>query len=336
MACHHYRTDSRNRLIITAGSKNNARIFILGGAFGLDRRNRLTYTISRPAYWRRRIASSNTIVFDGSWGLDSGQKLVYTLHQTKNQYYGDRLHLNADLVQTDEHSLVFSVASRQEDGGYSVRLLKFQGEWQAQKDERLSFLIQTSGETQEKFTFSGRWQVRNNQLIYTCQRLASSGKRKEEHTLAFKGYWSLDDDRRLSYMLSAGTRLCAFEFVFGHYYIRTDRNQLQFRLGAGVTAGPGRKRVVTFTGEWRLAGRTAISFCAEGGLAGQPGLRFGLGRFLLKDKRVTAELQTTAGKPLGVSLEFEQQFLEQNARWLLKLSQESGRPTLSAGVKILW
>lgn len=336
MVRYHYRTDSRNRLIITAGLKNNAQIFIPGGTFGLDRRNRLTYTISCPAPWRRRIVSPNTIVFNGSWGIDSGRKLVYTLHQTKNQYAGERLHLNADLVQTDERSLVFSVASRQEGSGYSVRLLKFQGEWQAQKDERLNFLIQRSGETQEKLTFSGRWQVRNNELTYACRCLASSGKRKEEHTLAFKGYWSLGDDRRLSYMLRAGSRLCAFELVFGHYYIRTDRNQLQFRLGAGVTAGPGRKRVVTFTGEWRLAGRTAISFCLEGGLAAQPGLRFGLGRFLLKDKRVTAELQTTAGKPLGVSLEFEQQFLEQNARWLLKLSQEAGRPALSAGVKILW
>ncbi|MDD5020006.1 MAG: hypothetical protein PHS61_06285 [Candidatus Omnitrophica bacterium] len=313
-----YEIDPHNRLIETGGGLRR----VLDGTFKTDGGHALAYRLKKPA----AQGGFQQVKFSGTWGLDKDNNLVFSLDKWGRQIAGNKLILKTGVLSVSGHEVVFSVESRDADGGTQVSLLKLEGAWQVDRSNRLNFLVQRQGVSPDRLKFQGTWQVnKNHELEYRFSGSARAGNR---HIIGFKGTWAFGEGGKLSYDLEGepGKSIelrASLERAFS--------NKLVFVLGAG--AAPQKNKLVFF-GTWRFLKGPSLSFELTRKDGRISRIAFGVRARLSKNSCIEMALTNTAGDGLGVKVVLSKEMSGGEA--FLRFVREAGGSAVLVGFGKQW
>ena len=325
-------------------SKNNQLAIIKDGKvlypkrkFVVGNNNQLVYEVKESAYWRQKYGISKRIILKGEWGIDVNHNLIFTLRKTQTQAGGERLLLKSKIIQAKANSLVFSLGTQGKAGTHRLRLLQLNGKWQADKYNRLQFLVKKI-KTSDTLTFQGSWQVRKNILIYTYREASLISGTKHTHTLRFKGYWQINKPNRLTYILDTkGDSSFVFKAYLETPNLIGKKGVIKYRAGIGLKGSRLFKtETITLYGVWKLHRKTGLSFDVDYGEGRVKAINFGAFVRINKYNKITFKLRSREKQNLGLSVEFRRIFLKDNAEWFLKVLSEAKHPRLEWGITIPW
>ena len=333
-----YSVDEYNRLTITTGKKGaDAEELIPRGKFTIDEKNNLSYIIFEPQPWRIKYDLPRKITLKGTWSLDKDHNLVCTLYKTETRYRGEQLQLTTEMKGAASNALVFSLRGKKESGIYQTRLLKLQGKWQADRNNRLCFLAQKTRSRYDTLTLQGTWEVKKNVLIYRYRKTRLKKELRREHALIFKGFWSLSRKNRLAYILDAkNNSYFSFKAHLETPSISGKSGTIKYRVGIGLTKEPSKSRLITLYGTWKFGKRAQLSFEINYGKGRAREIEFGA-RVRVTDKNEVAfQLKNDKGGDMGMGVTFTRALLRRNARLFLRLEEMRKNPRIEAGASIPW
>ena len=303
-----YSVDSRNQLIIkTPKSKTPLKP---RGTFQINKKNQLEYWLNEPSDWRKLYGLPRKIVFEGKWRLDDNHDLELRLNKTRQQDEGSRLALKGDIISADKNTLVFEIitqrgSAQREPPLFSFRILKLSGTWQADAHNRLVFCVEKKAFPDE-LVFKLSWQVNKNQQIeYSYTRTNLSTRSKTAQTILFKGYWKIDAERKLAYVMSHGLD-SRFDFraQLESPQIRAQEGAIKYRIGIGFR----RPRAINYTlltlyGEWKFGRGLKLIFRMDYGKGNVREMEFGAEAGVSGNKFLFM-LTGQKGEPLGIALTY--------------------------------
>ena len=307
--------------------------------------NQLIYYINEPACWRREYDLPTKISFTGRWKLNSNYDLELILTESKTQYAGDRLIINAEIISVENNCLVFEAITRKlsprgqdEPDLYSFQLLKLLGTWQANEYNQLTFAVKKDVNP-DILTLQGAWEINQNQKItYTCQRLDTRTRSRISNTLEFEGFWEIGGSDRLRYILSASTGSCFdFRMQLESKNLYPSRGVIKYRIGIGVgTRNRPREKIISLFGTWKFSRALGLLFEMDYGEDRFRALNFGAEAALrLKDK-FTFRLEDRRNQPLGLNVTFTHKFLKRHdAKAFIRLEKLLGKEARAeVGVRV--
>lgn len=237
-----YEVDPHNRLIAKkTGKASGVTGFrkVLDGKFSIGEDNSLSYHVKK---------SSNSdipqqIRLSGDYSLDAGHNLILTLNKWNNQVEGNKLIIKSQLLDAKDNELAFSVGTRDISGKGSIYILKLNGAWKADKQNRLSFEVIKEKGPKDKLTLQGSWKLNNNnEIIYTSA-----------NTLIFKGYWDITENQRITYILNkkinSGFDLSGkwrLSERFGLFFEAPFKNKKPQNIGFGADCRLGENNTIEF------------------------------------------------------------------------------------------
>lgn len=316
-----YEIDPFNRLIIPGFRQ------IIDGEFKIDKNNALSYVLKAP----RSSSTPQQLKLIGSWSLDKNHNLVLTLNKENNQLAGKKITLQGEVIRAKADKIEFLISSKDKNGQAHLYILGLSGTWQADKNNRLKFLVQRKNDTQDELTLSGTWEVdRRNQIVYTYTKTNLKRKVKVKQSLTFKGYWNITDKQRLTYVLNEETG-SGFDFKvsFGEPLGRG----LRYELGIG--ANPKKKKIMLF-GAWKLNKKIGLVFemPCEGNRINS--ISFGATCKLDKDKQLELNLKDSQKNDLGIKLKFSRAFLDNQGEAFIQTLKQGKEIVFSLGAGFRW
>ena len=332
-----YEIDPHNRLILNDfGRKSDLPKFrqVIDGQFKIDEDNNLSYRVKAPLPEDENIP--HQIKLKGQWSLTDDHRLRLTLDGQGRLTFGDQITLQGEILDVNESSLLFAVTTTTKDKTQSTYVLNLGGTWKADEFNRLSFHVKKEGSRYDILTFNGIWEINeNHQIIYQYLKARLIRKKRETHTLTFKGYWDIKDPLRVSYLLSAGTD-SAFDFrtsagVFKEGYIK-------YELGIGLAdrVDPVRRRV-TLSGKWNLKRDVGLIFEIEYENKETKAIVFGADAKLTDRDTITFKLKNEVeNKDIGVNLELSHNILKGAGEAFLRLLKSNRESAIYAGAAWRW
>ena len=327
-----YEVDPYNRLIIGEdGTQGDLRKFreVLDGQFKVDEDNNLSYHIKAPLSEDENIP--HQVKLAGDWSLTDNHELRLTLDKEGRETFGDAITLQGRILDVDKNSLLFSITTKTKDGGQSTYILNLQGSWKADENNRLSFYIKKEDGRYDILTFGLAWEIgENHQIIYQYEKAALIRKKKEVHTLIFRGYWDIKDKVRISYLLDATS---GSGFDFGSSVGILGENYIKYEVGITLerSSEPVRRKIV-LSGEWRLKKDTGLLFEIEYEDRKICAIGFGADIALTDKNTVSFKLKDGIdNKDLGMTLELSQKILEGDGELFLRALASRRELALYAG-----
>ena len=104
-------------------------------------KNETSNGVKESSGWWQGHGMSKRIALKGEWGIDANHDLIFTLSKTQAQAGGERLLLKSKIIQAKANYLVFSLGTQGKNRTHRLRLLHLNGRLQADKYNRLQFLI---------------------------------------------------------------------------------------------------------------------------------------------------------------------------------------------------
>lgn len=301
--------------------KKDGKILRPKARFTIGRGNQPVYEIIEPLDWRQKNNIPKRINLKGTWSLDKKNGLVFELKKTETQSFLEQLTLKAGLKELRANALVFSLVSRG-CKTHSLKQFQLKGRWQADKYNRLNFLVKRLNAS-DTLVFQGGWQVKNNSLVYTY---------KKGHRFYFKGYWQISKPNRLTYILDRKNN-SYFDF---RVYLETPNligkhGAVKYRAGIGI-----KEEIITLYGVWKLHRKTGISLVLQYNDKRLRAISFKAFARVKKGNKITFELKNSQNRDLGISLTLSKSFLSDNAEWFLRAIQEGRHRRLEWGIAIAW
>jgi len=335
-----YEVDPYNRLIIDkSGKKSGLSRFrqVLDGRFKIDKDNKLTYHIKTPTPKGTEIPYQ--VKLDGVWSLDKNHNLCLTLNKWGRETLGDKLTLQGEIIGTLKNSLAFSLTTRTKDNTQSIYILQLKGAWQADKRNRLTFRVQKEKGSYDILTFRGAWKINpsnsgagKHYIIYEYEKAKLITKKKNIHTLIFKGYWDIKDKYRINYVLDAKTN-SVFEFktstgIFKDKYIK-------YEVGIGV--GKSReKRTLSLAGAWKLKKNVGLTFEIEYENKEVHAITFGAEAKLSKKDSISFALKNKDNKGLGAQIKLSRKILKGDGLSFLRFLKSKDEEVVTIGAGFRW
>jgi len=244
MAKLRYEIDPHNRL--TAQGPYKFR-HVFDGEYKISDDNSLIYHVRKSD--NKDIPQQ--IKFSGQWALNEEHNLVLTLDKWNNQVEGNKLVLEADIIDADSRELVFTIGTKDGDGKERISMCKLIGIWQADPNNRLMFCVEKEKGGRDDLVFRGQWTVsKKHEIEYFYKK----GRRSELHGIRLLGHWDIAGNNCLSYILSEDSKS---RFDFEVVLERVMRNSIEATIGIGVS--PVKKKIV-LAGKWNLGDGANITF----------------------------------------------------------------------------
>ncbi|MDD4954183.1 MAG: hypothetical protein PHG40_04675 [Candidatus Omnitrophica bacterium] len=315
-----YGIDPYNRIILPRFRT------IIDGEFKVSKNNVLTYRVKKPS-----SSPLQELKLSGNWSLDKNHNLVLTLDKENNQRKGDRLTLEGEIIDASGNELVFSLATKYAGGKTHFYLIRLEGKWQADRYNRLGFLVTKDSGLPDELTLTGSWEInRKNQIIYSYTKSVLKTRTKLTRSLIFKGSWDISERNRLSYTLDKGTDSgFAFKVALG----KPAKKGMQYELGVGREGA--KKRYLIF-GSWKINERLGLIFEMPG--AGQKSRDFVFGANCRLDKNSNLELRLKDArqKDLGMEIKLSRNFLNGVGSEYIEALKQGEEISLIAGMGFRW
>jgi hypothetical protein len=300
---------------------------VLDGEFKIDKDNTLSYRVKEPI----PASIPQQLRLSGNWSLDNEHNLVLTLDKENNQWAGDKLTLEAEVIDTGADELVFSVSTKDSDGKAHFYTLKLGGRWQADRFNRLSFLVTRDKALYDEFSFRGSWEVnRKNELIYTYTKTYLKRKEKLTRCLTFKGYWDINEKNRISYVLN---KELDSGFDFEARLGKPAKRGMEYEIGIGVK--PRIKKILLF-GSWKVNEKLGLIFempYEEGNIRS---IVFDAECRLTKGTQIEFRLKDHLHQDLGISLRLTKAVFRDSGTAFLEALREKGEISIFAGIGFRW
>ena len=331
-----YEVDPHNRLVISdTGKKTKLPRFrqVLTGRFKTDKNNSLTYLIKAPV--PRGYGIPHQVRLRGQWALTEDHNLRFTLNKWGRQTLGDKLTLQGTILDVHKNSLLFAVTTRTKEDTQSIYILKLQGVWQADKNNRLMFRIKRGKGQYDNLVFTGAWEInKHHQIIYRYEKGELITKQKRIHTLIFKGYWDIKDKTRISYVINRATD-SSFDFKTSVGIFKAD--YIKYEVGIGV-AGKTEpiKRTVTLFGKWKIKKGVGLIFEIEYENKKIHAIIFGAKAKLTAKDRISFRLRNELNKDLKGELELSHKILKGNGESFLRFLKSKRETAVLVGAGFRW
>ena len=316
--------------------RKNGQEFRPVGIFVIEEKNRLAYILREPEGWRKKYNLPKKITFQGFWHLNGNHDLIFKLIKTKKQFGGDQLYLNSELVNVQSDAIIFSLATKEKLGIHKIRLLQLKGRWQADKYNRLCFLVKRIQAWYDTLTFQCAWYVKDNVLIYQYKKIYLKRRQRIKISLTFQGFWAISQKNRLAYVLDIkNNSYFSFKAHFETPSLIEKTGSIKYRVGVGLKGTSlFRVQIITLYGVWKLSRKLGLSFEIDYGRGKVKAILFKGTLHLTKRKKLILQLKNREGKPLGMNLTLSQKFLKSNAQWFLKLAKEARESRIEGGFKL--
>ncbi len=331
-----YCLNKDNQLLIKP--PKTKKLLKLNGKFGLDKQNQLIWRLNEPASWRREYNLPNKITFKGRWQLNPNYDLELVLDETKEQFKGDKLALQGEIISIDNDALAFAIKGMDRRGQTHIQLLKLSGSWQADEYNRISFMVEKKNSSPDVLTFKNAWQInKNQQIIYAYEKTSLKIKTKTSHALAFKGFWEINRSNRLTYILSRSSE-SRFDFraQIESPNLYPKEGVIKYRLGIGLKDSRlYRTKIISLYGTWKFSRKTSLIFEMEYTKGEIHTLEFGAEINFKENNRVAFNLRNEKGQKLGASVIFTHRFIRRlDSAFFLRLKQFVRERGIEAGLKI--
>lgn len=298
---------------------------IIEGEFRIDKRNNLSYTVKSPS----PPSIPQQLKLNGTWSLNKDHDLVITLDKENNQFSGKKITLAGEIISTASDKIEFLVSGKDSKGHTNLYILALSGAWQADKSNRLKFMVFKKHSTADELAFTGTWEIsRKNQIIYSYTRAGSRRGTKHKQKLAFKGTWDINTKGRLKYSLGHDPG-SGFEFS-----VSAGRPLSQGMLyELGIAAGT-RKKKVTLFGTWKLNKKTGLLFEMPYENGRIETISFGTEYKLDKNRRIELSLKDHLQKDLGIKFKFSRNLAHGEA--FIQAIKEGKKIAFQAGAGWRW
>lgn len=330
-----YAFDEGNRLMVRTrdGARGALRsVEIIEGTVTTDRHNRLLYHVDSSS-GMDGAPGPHTVELDGTWALTPAHDLALTLHE-RDQRERHTVHLKGALVQADANALVFALRRSADQDLRTAQRLTLSGRWQADAQNRLTFLVGKADGSADRLTLQGGWEVgKRHELLYRY-RQRSTGRVREEHTVGFEGHWDITRADRLVYRL-LGSDDSAFEFrasLQSPSLLARD-GRLIYQVGIGIARGRTETRRVSLFGTWKLNRNLSVSFEIPYAGGRMTAVRFEGEASLGPKNRIAVALRTSERRPLGISVTFTRELVK-DASLFLRLRKDAEERSLLGGVHV--
>ncbi|MCX5677556.1 MAG: hypothetical protein NTY76_00385 [Candidatus Omnitrophica bacterium] len=332
-----YELDPYNRLVLAGtGAKSDLPKFrqVLDGKFKTDENNSLSYHVKAPLSKDDNIP--NQIKLSGEWSLTDDHELRLTLDKSARETFGDQVTLQGDILDVDKNSLLFAVTTAAKEGTRSTYILNIAGSWKADENNRISFHVKREGGRYDILTFDGMWEAnKDHQIVYRYEKAKLARKKRQTHTVIFKGYWDIKDKVRLSYALSGDTD-SVFDFKTSAGLFKKD--YIQYEVGIGLT---DRKkpatRTVKLSGKWNLKKDVGLVFEIEYEDKPAKAIIFGADIRLAGRDAISFRLKSGVGnKDMGIDLELSREIFNGEGEVFLKALVSGRESAICAGAAWRW
>jgi len=330
-----YSIDENNNLTI----EKNGRRLKPRGRFAATKDNRLIYWLNEPCAWRRKYRLGKAFIFEGKWKLNDNHDLELQLDKSDPWQKDGVLALKGYIVSAEKDRMVFQMKSRDSQGKSTFYFLKLGGYWQADKYNRINFVVKKSKQPADTLLLSGTWQVNQNQrIVYSYEKASLKTKAKITHRLDFTGYWQINSAQRLTYIFSADSQ-SRFDF---RYQIETPNlypaeGVIKYRLGAGIRQSKSSAvpRIICLYGTWKFNRKLELSFWMDYGRGMAHKIVFATQIRIDKKNDIAISLLDSRNKALGIRVIFTHRFLKKlDAQIFLRLEAEKKEFAVRTGVRI--
>ncbi len=300
-----YELDPHNRLIVRNGAKSRGPSqfrYVVSGEFKIGEKNSLIYQIKSPSRaLARQLNLPYQLKLSGKWSLTENHALKVTFDKCALQGFRNEIVLAGEIIGAESGSLLFSIIQKMPDDTTTTRILKLEGAWQADKQNRLTFKISRGGGLHDTLTFEGAWEIgKNHQISYK--------DKKTERSLTFAGFWNITKKDTLTYHLDFINR-SFFDFKAGYGRAYNDRIKYEVGIGLKNRKRPLRKEVILY-GKWNIKQGAGLIFEINYGNGQIGGMVFGAEARLGNDSKIEFDLRTESKKPLGISLTLSKTILK--------------------------
>ncbi|MFH1753234.1 MAG: hypothetical protein ABH875_03530 [Candidatus Omnitrophota bacterium] len=334
-----YETDPHNRLVVKeTGKKADVSRFrrVLDGKFKTGPGNSLIYHIKDPAEIKGtgpRIP--HQIRLKGRWSLTDDHDLRLTLDKRGRQTFGDELVFQGEILDADRNELAFAIATKSKDNIQTTYVIKLEGAWQADKNNRLNFKVKRERQRYDILTFTGAWDIgKNYHITYQYQRSHLIRKRKKTHTITFSGHWNITERAKILYELEGDSR-SVFNFItsLGIY----EKHSIKYEIGI-VLSGKRKeeKRTLALFGRWAIKKGVGVIF--EVRYEGKEVQRivFGAEARLTKRDTISLKLLNENRADTGIEIELSHIMLKGGGRAFLRLLKSQKEAAIYAGAACRW
>ncbi len=334
-----YEVDPHNRLIVSeTGEKSGLTRFrrVLDGRFKTGPGNTLIYHIKAPMEGLApELTAPHQVKLQGKWSLTENHDLRLTLDKWRRQTFGDELTLQGELIRAEANALLFAVTTRTKEGLPSIYILKLEGVWQADKQNRLTFRVNKGEGGHDTLTLSGIWEINErHRIVYRYEQAQLLTKEKLKKTLEFKGCWDIAKRNRLSYALSLDGK-SAFDFQTSLGLLNEDYIKYEVGIGAADKKQPVR-RVITLFGKWRLKKNTGLLFEIDYEKGKTKAIVFGAEARLGKSDNLEFRLKNELGQDLDMKLKLSRRLIKGDGEAFLKLLKSKKESSIYVGAAWKW
>jgi hypothetical protein len=309
------------------------------GKFSAAKDNRLIYWLNEPAAWRRKYRLGKAFVFAGKWRLNANHDLELKLDKSELWQKNAVLVLKGDIVSPDKDKLTFQIKSKDSQGNSEFYFLKLGGRWQADKYNRINFVVKKSGEPADTLVLRGTWQVnRNQQIIYNYEKTNLKTKTKTTRSLTFSGYWQIKSTQRLTYIFLSDSR-SQFDFrcQIESPNLYPAEGIIKYRLGGGLRKPrlSGAPRLICLYGTWKFSRKFELYFRMDYGRGRVQKILFGTQIRINRKNDIVMSLQNLQNEALGIQVIFTHKFLKKfDAQAFLRMEARYKGVAVKAGVRI--
>ncbi|MCK4463290.1 MAG: hypothetical protein KAU58_03160 [Candidatus Omnitrophica bacterium] len=332
-----YGIDPHNKLIIEE-TKRKTKLpgfrRILDGKFKVNKNNTLIYHIKSPL--PHDINAPHQVKLRGRWSLTENHSLRFTLDKWRRQTFGDQLILRGDITDVNKNSVEFSVTTTTKDNVRSTHVLKLRGRWQADKHNRLIFMVKKEHQRYDTLTFNGAWQInKNHEIIYQYQKARLIRKLKKIHTLTLKGYWDIKEKMRVSYVIDRNTN-SAFDFRTRLAIFKDD--YIKYAIGIKLSRRPGPvKQTITLFGRWKVKKNVGLVFEVKYGNRKIQKIVFGAEVKITNRDTILFKLKNNVdNEDIGIKLELGHKILKGDGQAFIRLLKSKRESVVLIGAGLKW
>jgi len=334
-----YEVDPHNRLVVSeSGKKLPLTRFrrIFDGRFKTGPNNSLIYHIKAPIHGLKPgYKAPHQVKLRGRWALNKNHDLVLTLDKWRRQIPGDELTLGGQIVAANASSVSFSVTTRSAKNIESRDILKLQGIWQADKQNRLTFRVRKAQRIYDSLVFDGIWEInKQHRIIYRYEKTKTIQKQRQKKTITYKGYWNISKRNRLSYELSRD-RSSMFDFKTGIGTLAEGYIKYQVGIGVSIRKQPV-KRILILFGQWKIKRNVGLLFEIQYEKGKTRAIIFGADAKLTKKDELKFKLKNERRKDLGLELKLSRKLLKGDGQSFLKLLKSKKEASIYVGAAWRW
>lgn len=308
-----YELDPHNRLIVKSGARDRGPSrfrHVINGEFKIGEKNSLIYHIKAPS---KTLAGQLNLPYQlklsGRWSLTENHDLRLTFDKCALEGFRNEIVLAGEIIGAGPDSLLFSVTQKMPDETLTTHVLKLEGVWQADRQNRLTFKAAKEGGLSDTLTLEGAWEInKDHKISYRYKKSLSGTGKKEDRSFTLDGFWNITQKDTITYHLDFMNR-SFFDFKAG--YGRACSDSMKYEIGIGLRGRkrPLRKELILY-GKWNIRQGTGLVFEIDYGGGQTGGMMFGAEARLARDSKIKLDLRTESGEPLGMSITLSKAVLD--------------------------